>query len=294
VLNSPSQAITKIKADNSEPFRIIGWPWNLDGNYAAVYELEDIRSCSPLSNPEFINILRQFPGVEISSFWMIQVADPVKAQPVLNMLNVKYVMAPPDVNLGGKLAFRLVQRSDFGILENLEVWPRAFFVNHVVGIDSNEEFIKYLSQNSREPFASLAPNQIEKHPGLAQLKDNSPPAMIPATHYRLLPNATEFDIHASSAGVVCLTEGQARDFTATANHQPKPVLTVNRAFKGIYLDQPGDYHIQFTYRPRHWRLAVTLFFISWGGVLVLILIKLLRCKNVGNQMRPSVPLTNPN
>jgi hypothetical protein len=287
VLNSPSQAITKIKADNSEPFRIIGWPWNLDGNYGAVYGLEDIRSCSPLSNPEFINILRQFPGVELSSFWMIQVADPVKAQPVLNLLNVKYVMGPPDVNLGGKLAFRLVQRSDFGVIENLQVWPRAFFVNHVVGIASNEEFIKHLSENSRQPFASLAPTEIEKQPGLAQLKDISPPAMIPATHYRLLPNATEFDIHASSAGVVCLTEGQAKDFTATANHQPKAVLTVNRAFKGIYLDQPGDYHVQFIYRPRHWRLACALFWISVGGVLVLVLGKLLGCKNVGNQMPPS-------
>jgi uncharacterized membrane protein YfhO len=66
--------------------------------------------------------------------------------------------------------------------------------------------------------------------------------------------------------VVCLTEGQAKDFTATANGESKEVLTVNRAFKGIYIDQPGDYHIEFTYRPRHWRLSCALFWISIGAV----------------------------
>jgi hypothetical protein len=92
----------------------------------------------------------------------------------------------------------------------------------------------------------------------------------PATNYRLLPNSTEFDIHAPSAGMVCLTEGQAKDFTVKANNEPKAVLTVNRAFKGVYLDQPGDYHIQFIYRPRHWRLACALFWISAGVVIALV------------------------
>jgi hypothetical protein len=51
----------------------------------------------------------------------------------------------------------------------------------------------------------------------------------------------------------------------TANNEPKGVLTVNRAFKGVYLDKPGNYHIEFIYRPRHWRLACCLFwdFSNW-------------------------------
>jgi hypothetical protein len=39
------------------------------GDYSAVYELEDIRSCAPLSNGEFINLIRSFPGVELSGYW---------------------------------------------------------------------------------------------------------------------------------------------------------------------------------------------------------------------------------
>ena len=78
--------------------------------------------------------------------------------------------------------------------------------------------------------------------------------------------------------MVCLTEGQAKDFTAMANNESKKVLTVNRAFKGIYLDQPGDYHIQFIYRPRYWRLACACFWISAGMVMVLALASIICVK----------------
>ena len=105
-----------------------------------------------------------------------------------------------------------------------------------------------------------------------RLATAEPAVILAATNYQLLANSTAFEIHVPTAGVVCLTEGQARDFSATANGEPKTVLTVNRAFKGIYLDQPGNYHIQFTYRPRHWRLACTLFFTAGGIVITLVAI----------------------
>jgi hypothetical protein len=278
VLNSPSEAVNQIKSDKSGPFRMVGFPWGFMGNYSAVYELEDIRSCSPLSNEEFLNIIRQFPGMELSSFWMIEVVDPVKAQPLLNLLNVKYLLAPPNVEMGGKLDFRLTARSDFGVLENLQVWPRAFFANEVVPINSNEEFIHHLLKNGPQPFIALSWEEIEKQPGLRQLATTNQTVITPATNYRLRPNSTGFDIHAPSAGMVCLTEGQAKEFTALANNESQKVLTVNRAFKGIYLGQPGDYHIQFIYRPRHWRLACACFWISAGTVMALALMSIIHVK----------------
>ncbi len=276
ILNAPSKAIDEIKTDKSGPFRVVGLQWNLMGDYSAVYELEDIRSCAPLSSGEFMDLIRPFPGVELSSYWMIEVAGPVQAQPLLNLLNVKYLLAPPDVSLGGQSDFRLADRSDFGIWENLQVWPRAFFASQVVSISSNEKFIQQLLKNGKQPFIALSREEIERQPGLQQLETTNQAVISPATNYRLLPNSTEFDIHAPAAGMVCLTEGQAKDFTALANNEPKKVLTVNRAFKGIYLDQPGDYHIRFIYRPRHWRLACACFWISAGAVILWALTSIIR------------------
>jgi hypothetical protein len=270
VLNAPSKAIDKIKADKSGPFRVVGLAWNFFGDYSAVYDIEDIRSCAPLSNNELINLIRIFPGVSFRGKWMIKLENPVAAQPLLNLLNVKYLLAHPRVGLREGVDFRLTDRSDFAVLENLEVWPRAFFSDRVVTIFSNEEFIQQLLNSGRQPFIALTREEIEKQPSLRQLATTNQATISPATNYRLLPNSTEFDVHATSAGMVCLTEGQAKDFTAKANNEPRAVLTVNRAFKGIYLDRPGDYHIKFIYRPRHWRLACTLFWISAGVVIALV------------------------
>jgi hypothetical protein len=285
-LNAPSQAIDKIKTDRSGPFRVVGLGLSLMGDYSAVYELEDIRSCAPLSNGELMNLIRHFPGIRLNGDWIVQVVDLDQAQPLLNLLNVKYLLAPPDISVRGQPDFRLADRSDFGVLENMQVWPRAFFANQVVSITSNEQFINHLLKNGPQPFIALTREEIEKQPGLQQLETTNQAIILPATNYRLLPNSTEFDVHAPSAGMVCLTEGQAKDFTALVNHEPKKVLTVNRAFKGIYLDQPGDYRIKFTYRPRHWRLACACFWISAGAVILWALTSIIRdkgaAKGLGN------------
>jgi hypothetical protein len=270
VLNAPSKAIDKIEADKSGPFRTVGLEWNFFGDYSAVYGIEDIRSCAPLSNAEFINLIRKFPGMFFDREWIIVVQDVVAAQPLLNLLNVKYLLAPPRVHLQENLDFRITDRSDFGVLENLEVWPRAFFTDKVMVLSSTEAFIKQLLANGKQPFIALTEEEIEKQPGLRQLETTQPAVVSPATNYQLRPNSTVFDVHAVSAGMVCLTEGQAKDFTAKANDEPKTVLTVNRAFKGVYLDRPGDYHLEFIYRPRHWRLACAMFWISVGVVIALV------------------------
>jgi len=269
VLNARSPAIDKIKADHSGSYRVVGLGHNLFGDYSAVYGLEDIRSCAPLSHGEYINLVREFPGVR-GEGWMMSVTDPAAAQPLLNLLNVKYLLADPKAELENVPGFRITDRSDFMVLENLQVWPRAFFTDKVFSISSNEAFIQRLRENGKQPFVALTGEEIEKQPGLHRLEATERATVSPATNYQLLPNSTAFDIHATSAGMVGLTEGQAKDFTAQANGEPKAVLTVNRAFKGIYLDRPGNYHLEFTYRPRYWRLSCILFWMAAGSIITLV------------------------
>jgi hypothetical protein len=80
----------------------------------------------------------------------------------------------------------------------------------------------------------------------------------------------------SQMAVVCLSEGHSGDFTATANGQPKSIITVNRAFKGIFLERPGHSHVEFTFRPRYWGTAVARFQLTALGVLVLAVVGLWR------------------
>jgi len=247
--------------------------WNFMGDYSAVYGLEDVRSCAPLSNDEYIKLVQEFPGMVFGERfnWAISITNPVAAQPLLNLLNVKYLLAYPNPKtlVRDGLDFRVADRSDFLVLENLQAWPRAFFTDKVAANSSTEGFIQQLLENGKHPFVSLSQDEIEQQPGLQSLENTKNAIILPATNYQLLPNSTAFDVHAPFAGVVCLTEGQGKDFTVKANNELREVLTVNRAFKGVYLNKPGDYHIEFIYRPRNWSLACACFWISVGGIIAL-------------------------
>jgi hypothetical protein len=276
-LNAPSPAIQKLQARVADPFRVAGLRNLLWGDYAAVYGLEDIRSCAPLSNAQFVELVRDFPGIFLRpNDWQMRITDPVRAQPLLNLLNVRFMLAPPGVMTPDNIDLRVIDRSDFGVVENPEAWPRAFFDNKLVSIASNQEFVHRLLTGGRQPFIALTPEEIGKEPALVRLEATNDARVVPASHYHLGVNATAFDIHAPSAGVVCLTEGQAKDFTVRINDgfgdRVGRVLTVNRAFKGVYLDRPGDYHITFTYRPRYWTAACLAFWLSlfFTGLIIVL------------------------
>jgi hypothetical protein len=218
----------------------------------------------------------------LSYGWNIKVTDIAAAQPLLNLLNVKYLLASPDVSLPPGLDFRLADRSDFAVLENLDAWPRAFFTDRISSNSSPAEFLRQLSAHGKIPFVSLTPVEMARLPDFPRSATTNA-IVSAATGCQLRPNSTAFDVHAPAAGVACLTETQARDFTAMINGAPAPVLTVNRAFKGVYLDRPGDYHIQFTYRPRYWSLACTLFFTAAGTVLAMAGCRAFRNRRLARQ-----------
>ena len=273
VLNPRTEALDRLQADKSAPFRVSAVQYGiggiLSGDYGAIYGLEDIRSCAPVSSGEYVRLIAKFPGMLHDKGWVLGIKDPARAQPLLSALNVKYVLVDPVHRIPAQASFRVVTQSDLLVLENLEVWPRAFFVNQVTRAASTEEFSRQLLANGKQPFASVSEEAIRQHPRLGRLRDAPTLLILPATNYQLRANSTGFDVHVPCPGMVCLLEGQGRDFTVKANQQAKEVLTVNRVFKGVFLEQPGDYHVEFTYRPRHWQLACICFWSSLAGVAVL-------------------------
>jgi hypothetical protein len=282
-MDAASPAIEKIKTNDAGVYRVAGLQRNLLGEYAAVYGMEDIRSCKPLANGDYIDLVRKFPGIKFGEEWVIEITDPVAAQPLLNLLNVKYLLTKPGSAWSGG-DFRMAGQSDFDVLENQEVWPRAFFTDRVIPVSTTSELIQLLRHDGRRPLVALAPSDFAQEPGLQPLTNTPLPVVTAATHYQLRANSTAFDVRARGAGIVCLLEGQARDFTATANGKPKTVITANRAFKAIYLDHAGAYHIEFTFRPRHWRLACGLFLTASGMLALLTIARV--CMREGQGSRP--------
>jgi uncharacterized membrane protein YfhO len=91
--------------------------------------------------------------------------------------------------------------------------------------------------------------------------------VTPGTDYRLTENTTTVRIRADSPGVVVLTEAfWPGDFRAEVNGRERPVLRLNHAFKGVAIDEPGDFTIRFRYWPQNFSRYVLL---SAIGVVLL-------------------------
>ena len=101
--------------------------------------------------------------------------------------------------------------------------------------------------------------------------------VVPAVDYKLTNNSTSFRLTAPNPGIVVLTEVNIPgDVHVTVNNKSRQVLTVNHAFRGVEIPDPGDYEITFTYRPELWNVSLAL---SGCGLLILVMMAIVFSRN---------------
>jgi hypothetical protein len=90
--------------------------------------------------------------------------------------------------------------------------------------------------------------------------------VVAARDYKLTNNTTSFTVTAPGPGVVVLTEAfEDGNFRVFLNGKLADYFRVNHAFKGIRIEQAGEYRVTFSYWPRYLTPALIICGI---GVLV--------------------------
>ena len=147
----------------------------------------------------------------------------------------------------------LVMSSDMKVWEREHPWPRAFFVDEIASyIDRDHDLAKFIRQADGLPLAAVEASKT--------LWPNPERTVVAATDYQLTSNSTSFRVEAPVSGVVVLTETHIPgDVHVTINGRRGEVMTVNHAFRGIEIQEPGSYDIKFFYRPRLWYTSWILF-----------------------------------
>lgn len=110
------------RAAPAEPYRVLGLDWTFLPNAAAQYGIEDIRGSDPM---EWAAYARFFGRIEVpdASIDVKRVADP--NQPLLDRMNVRFLLTPPTTGLGGKWR-RIYAGVDGELYENAAVLPRFY------------------------------------------------------------------------------------------------------------------------------------------------------------------------
>jgi len=181
------------------------------------------------------------------------------------LLNVGYIVAAPGSQI--PQGVKLIHSSDLDVWERETVWPRAFFVNRVLAVHEPSGILKNLANSSHAPFAAVESQFIPKWMPENVTVDDT---IIPARHYALTNNRTNFSIDATGPGLIVLSETfYPGDFIASLNDMRVDYIRVNNAFKGIWVKEAGKYDVSFTYRPEKLNLAIMISLI--GLLLVFIL-----------------------
>jgi hypothetical protein len=247
-----SPALEALRRDQREPGRVIGLNATLSPGWSGVYDLEGVNGPDALMNPHYRELQEAF-GVERVWDWRLvfTAENLAAAQPFLNLLNVRHVLAPA----AAPLALPAVASADLVVHRNEAAWPRAFFTDRVVRYARAADFAGLVRQASG-PLAAVQERDRLPAP-LTNLHGDG--RVVPARNYTLTNNTTSFEVEAPGPGVIVLAEAwMPRSFSVSVNGRAAECLRVNHAFRGVVVDRAGPHRISFTYRPPHWWLSLGL------------------------------------
>jgi hypothetical protein len=252
-----STAVAHVQsAQRSEPSRVVGLQGNLFPGWSGAYDLEGMSGPDALMNPFYRELTGASP-VERLWDWRLYVSreNLAGARPFLDFLNVRYYLDLRSDQAALGTVLRLDRAADLDVYESPTAWPRAFFTDRLATYHQAADLVRLVTQGDGRPFAAVQVTEAGSAPALR--RDLTGRTVEPARAYRLTMNTTSFDVRASGAGVVVLTETWwPGDIRAEVDGKAVPVLRLNHAFRGIAIASAGDHQVSFRYLPRRLPLAM--------------------------------------
>lgn len=137
--------LQELLAAAKKPSRIAGFGPALFPNAHAIFGFEDVRAHDPMSNGRYFGLLRLNTGMNTADYFAKwENAD----APLLDYLNVRYVVTDPRNDLRDTGRYRLVyQGRDGRIYENRNVLPRFFAARNVILEFNGDAFVHRLMEH---------------------------------------------------------------------------------------------------------------------------------------------------
>jgi hypothetical protein len=250
---------------DASPGRVIGYHC-LPAKLAQAVGLSDIRGYDSVDPQEVMDVL--LPTAERAStfvqYALVQWLAPrletvppgaVRLPPVLDMLGVLYVVfrgTPPD-------SIQAFARSeDYWVMENPRALPRVYVPRRVTVEVNHAERLKRIKAadfDPREVACLEAPVDLS-----AECRGN---AAIVAD----LPSRVTISITMDTPGLVVLADRWDKDWKATLNGKPVPVLRTNHLLRGVIVPS-GAATVEFRYKPSSFAVGLASSVLA-AAVLIL-------------------------
>lgn len=243
-------------------------PWysRIPDNYQIIYGIHELSTYNPLK-------LKAYEEV----FSCIRDLDNNTNHPILNLLNVKYILTATQLNNSG---FELVfNTTDTYIYENKQVFPKAFVLSKVK-ILSEDSVIQELRRASFNPLDAVllkqTPNikplgtELESHNGFE-----------PAEIRKYSPNEIIVGVNITQPRFLVLSENYYPGWKVYVDGEQQEIHKAYHTLRAVYLDV-GSHKVRFMYdsaalRIGSWiTLLTSLFLIGTISMKRMIYLKLVR------------------
>jgi hypothetical protein len=159
--------------------------------------------------------------------------------------------------------FRLVHSGDVKIYENLDLMPRAYLVNEVIGVEQPAQALAALQAGE------VIPGRTAVVEGMDSWR-SQPAGEDQATVVAYAPEQVEIRTRSAAQALLVLSDTAFPGWEATVDGVATPIYQTNYLFRGVVVPA-GEHTVRFVYRPQSWTRGLWLTgagFLLWGALLV--------------------------
>lgn len=237
----PTNATLSALAREGSPFRVAGWGSALLPNAHLPYGLTQYRGYDGMSQRRYGALLDATVGLE-RDLWMDR---DVQDSPVFDLLNVKYLIAPPGTTVPpGR--FALMRSGEADVYVNRRALPRAWLVaRHVVLPD--DEALRALAAGTHDPRTTVILDEPPPVVSAPTEADDGIQGTARITHYA--DERVQIDVEAPGPRLLVLADLHYPGWVASVGDRPAPILRANYALRAVAVPA-GRHTVRLQYRPR--------------------------------------------
>ncbi len=250
-------------------FRIVGVGPFFFPNTSAIYGLDDIRAHDPMANGRYLGMLRLLAGYTVEDYFAMWKSVDTR---ILDYLNVRYVVMPPNEEMRDQERYRLVYDGKDGrIFENQDVQPRFFPIHAVLLEFRAEKFVQRLTQQEDWTHEAVlqgldVENDRERTDLLAPRPPSSPDATLrmtsaAETDYRMTVDAPRYSMIVSS---IPWWPG----WRVERNGERADAMQVNGAFVGFVV-RPGTTNVRVCFDSSTFNYGALTALLTLAALVVL-------------------------
>lgn len=264
-------------------FRVVSFNYDdtLRPNTAMLVGLQDVRGYDtviPARYVRFWSLLEEPQGLLYSMIHKL-VRPESLTSPLLDLLNVKYVLTTQNIGLPG---WREAYQGEINIYENEDVLPRAFVLHQARRVGSEEEALEAMRNAGFNPRYEVIVEGGSPAPEPARRREATPAGILSysPTQVRVRANLAE-------PGYLVLTDAYFPGWRAWRDGEELPVLRAYSIFRAIQLPA-GEQEVVFRYRPDSFLVGAAL--TGASGVVWLMGLAVVAWRRVYRDTPETTPL----